>query len=70
MATATTSGAGTLPSPCNGLCRLDQATGWCLGCARTMDEISAWPRVGDPERAVMLARLPERLQQLTASRKR
>ncbi|MEM8878798.1 MAG: DUF1289 domain-containing protein, partial [Pseudomonadota bacterium] len=29
-------------SPCVGLCRLDEATGYCLGCARTGDEIADW----------------------------
>ena len=36
-------------SPCIGVCRLDDATGFCLGCARTGEEIATW---GDlpPER--------------------
>ena len=31
-----------LPSPCVGVCRLDPETGWCLGCARTADELVLW----------------------------
>jgi predicted Fe-S protein YdhL (DUF1289 family) len=31
-----------LPSPCVGICRLDEATGWCLGCARNTSEIGRW----------------------------
>ncbi len=29
-------------SPCTGVCRMDAATGWCVGCRRTIDEIVAW----------------------------
>jgi len=33
---------GMLPSPCVGICRLDDATGWCLGCARDTNELASW----------------------------
>ena len=36
-------------SPCIGVCRLDEATGFCLGCARTGEEIATWGRL-PPER--------------------
>lgn len=32
----------TTASPCIGICKLDDATGFCLGCARTGDEIADW----------------------------
>lgn len=47
-------------SPCTNVCQLDPRTGWCRGCARTMDEISRWPHANDDERRAILARLPER----------
>ena len=31
-----------LPSPCINVCRMDDATGWCVGCLRTLDEIALW----------------------------
>jgi predicted Fe-S protein YdhL (DUF1289 family) len=31
-----------VPTPCNSVCRIDPATGWCEGCLRTLDEIAAW----------------------------
>ena len=31
-----------VPSPCIGVCRIDDATGLCAGCWRTLDEIAAW----------------------------
>ena len=29
-------------SPCNSVCRMDAASGWCEGCLRTLDEIADW----------------------------
>ena len=29
-------------SPCTGICRIDEHTGWCEGCLRTLDEIAGW----------------------------
>jgi len=48
-------------SPCVGLCRLDETTGWCLGCGRTGAEIGAWRAAGEDERGAILATLSERL---------
>ncbi|UTH74524.1 cysteine-rich CWC family protein [Chromobacterium sp. IIBBL 290-4] len=31
-----------VPSPCVGVCRLDDSGGTCVGCRRTLDEIAAW----------------------------
>ncbi|WP_156254575.1 DUF1289 domain-containing protein [Sandarakinorhabdus oryzae] len=50
----------SVASPCTNVCQLDQRTGWCIGCRRTMDEISRWPHANDDERRAILARLPER----------
>ncbi len=34
----------TIPpeSPCVNICRIDENTGWCDGCWRTLDEIIVW----------------------------
>jgi predicted Fe-S protein YdhL (DUF1289 family) len=48
------------PSPCNGICQIAPKTGWCLGCARTMDEIAAWPTMTAVEKQAVLDRLPPR----------
>jgi hypothetical protein len=53
-------------SPCTGVCRMDAATGWCLGCARTIDEIAAWSTLDDAARRAVWLRLPPRQQQLRA----
>ncbi len=33
---------GPLPSPCIGICVMDQDSGLCKGCQRTIDEIIDW----------------------------
>jgi predicted Fe-S protein YdhL (DUF1289 family) len=51
-------------SPCVAVCRMDAATGWCLGCARTIDEIAAWGALGDEARLAVRALLPARRAEL------
>lgn len=51
-------------SPCSNVCRMDAASGWCEGCARTIEEIAAWGGASDAERRAILARLPQRRVQL------
>jgi hypothetical protein len=46
-----------IASPCISVCRLDPATGWCVGCLRTIDEIAAWGTLGDARRAQVMAEL-------------
>ena len=47
-------------SPCTNVCQISPRTGWCKGCARTMDEITRWPHANDDERRAILAQLPKR----------
>jgi predicted Fe-S protein YdhL (DUF1289 family) len=51
---------GMLPSPCVGICRLDDATGWCLGCARDTNELASWRTLSPAEQARIWADLPRR----------
>jgi predicted Fe-S protein YdhL (DUF1289 family) len=39
--------ATVVPSPCISVCRMDAASGLCVGCLRTLDEIAAWGTLGD-----------------------
>ena len=52
-----------VPSPCTSVCRMDPATGWCLGCWRTLDEIAAWGGLPEPGRRAVWARIEGRLQE-------
>lgn len=36
-----------VPSPCISVCRMQEASGLCEGCHRTLDEIAAWSRLDD-----------------------
>ncbi len=50
----------TVPSPCINICTLDTACGLCLGCARTLQEISDWPNLDDAGKRAVWARIAER----------
>jgi predicted Fe-S protein YdhL (DUF1289 family) len=52
--------ARDVASPCINVCRIDQRTGWCEGCWRTVPEITRWPIASDDERRRILAALPGR----------
>lgn len=52
------------PSPCVKVCVIDEASGWCVGCGRSGDEIAAWPKMNAPEKRDLLIRLPARVEAL------
>lgn len=51
-------------SPCIKVCRMDAASGLCLGCTRTLDEIAAWAQASDSERRAIVQQLPARRARL------
>jgi predicted Fe-S protein YdhL (DUF1289 family) len=53
-------GSAKIQSPCTGICQIDPATGWCVGCARTLDEIVRWGTTDAADRAAVMAELPAR----------
>lgn len=54
-------------SPCTGVCKLDEDTGWCLGCARSGDEIADWRTTSARGRSAVWDAIPSRLSQLGVS---
>ena len=44
-------------SPCINICQMHAASGWCVGCLRTLDEIAAWGSLDDTGRRQVLQRL-------------
>ncbi len=38
---------GAVPSPCISVCRMDEQSGLCEGCQRTIDEIVRWGSADD-----------------------
>ncbi|HMR31327.1 MAG TPA: DUF1289 domain-containing protein [Geminicoccaceae bacterium] len=53
-----------LASPCVGVCRLDERTGWCLGCGRSAVELAAWRDLDEEARERLWRQLPGRRQRL------
>ncbi|MEJ6784605.1 DUF1289 domain-containing protein [Aminobacter sp. Piv2-1] len=51
-----------IESPCILVCSIDMATGYCFGCGRTRDEISAWIEMTPETRRAVMAQLPARLE--------
>ena len=52
--------AAAVASPCINLCRMHEATGWCEGCLRTLDEIAGWSGLDDKVRRTVLQDLRSR----------
>ena len=53
-------GADHVPSPCISVCTMDAASGVCVGCCRTLDEIAAWSVLDADAKRAVLAALPAR----------
>ena len=49
-----------IASPCNKVCVMNEATGLCRGCHRTLDEIARWATMSDEERRRVMTELSER----------
>lgn len=47
-------------SPCIGVCSMDDSTGLCLGCYRTMDEIQQWWDLSNVQKQVVVELSSER----------
>jgi uncharacterized protein len=58
-----------IQSPCTKICVLDQKSGLCIGCGRTLDEIGQWLSLSEPERSRVMGELPRRLAALKTDSK-
>ena len=58
-----------IETPCDKICILDDASGLCRGCGRSLDEIASWTTYSAAERARVMAHLPQRLAPLRAERR-
>ena len=52
--------AAGVASPCISVCQMHAASGWCVGCLRTLDEIATWGSLDDSGRRLVLQRLGAR----------
>ena len=55
-----------VPSPCVSVCRMDDASGLCVGCWRTLDEIAAWATLGDEAKRAVWQHIEQRQAELPA----
>jgi len=58
----------TLPSPrvaspCINVCSIDETTGLCAGCLRSLDEIAAWSVLTDEERRAVWEAIAKRARE-------
>lgn len=49
-----------IQSPCINICVIHPAARICTGCLRSIDEITAWSKISNDERADIMSALPER----------
>jgi prolyl-tRNA editing enzyme YbaK/EbsC (Cys-tRNA(Pro) deacylase)/predicted Fe-S protein YdhL (DUF1289 family) len=52
--------ASAPPSPCISVCRMDEVSGLCVGCLRSLDEIAAWSSLSPPVRRGIWQAIAER----------
>lgn len=52
--------AHNVPSPCISYCRMDEASGLCQGCFRTLQEITQWSRMDDGAKRAVWAAVEQR----------
>ncbi|MGR3812597.1 MAG: DUF1289 domain-containing protein [Cognatishimia activa] len=57
-----------IDSPCIQICVIHPTERICTGCYRSIDEIGAWSKFSDDERAEIMAELPDRARRLKKRR--
>jgi predicted Fe-S protein YdhL (DUF1289 family) len=58
-----------IESPCVKVCVLHPASGLCVGCYRTGEEIAAWSSMTPEARRSVMAALPERAPRVRGNRR-
>jgi predicted Fe-S protein YdhL (DUF1289 family) len=49
-----------IETPWIGICSLDAASGLCIGCGRTVEEIASWARLAPEQRRKIMVELAGR----------
>ena len=62
--------ADAVASPCVSVCVMDAASGLCIGCWRTLDEIAAWGSLDTDAKRAVLAAIRERRARSTSANDR
>ena len=53
-----------ITSPCIGVCAVSEASGYCQGCYRTIEEIRGWWDMTSEQQRDLLAALEQRMGEL------
>jgi predicted Fe-S protein YdhL (DUF1289 family) len=57
-----------IATPCVKVCIVDGASGLCLGCYRSLQEIGGWSGLTEDQRAAVMAELPSRRSRIDPSK--
>jgi uncharacterized protein len=57
-----------IETPCTQVCVVHPASGLCIGCGRSIDEIARWIDYDAAERARIMAQLPSRLAAMKSAK--
>ena len=63
-------GGRGVPSPCCSVCEMNERSGLCEGCYRTIDEIIAWSTMADDAKRRVWQLLPARKQAVAEKAKK
>jgi predicted Fe-S protein YdhL (DUF1289 family) len=56
----------TVESPCINICKLNTGGEYCLGCYRTLDDLSRWSKADDREKQQILDLARGRMEKMAA----
>lgn len=54
---------GACASPCQSICQMHAASGWCEGCLRSIDEIATWAALDEGDQRAIWSQIPQRMAQ-------
>jgi len=57
-------------SPCVKVCVMHPKANICMGCYRSIDEISNWAKMARPERLALMETLPKRASRIKGKRRK
>jgi len=57
-------------SPCTNICAIDYNVGFCMGCKRTIKEITHWPNLSNIDRKKILLKILDRKFLISKDRKK
>ncbi len=59
-----------IETPCIRICTLDPGSGLCIGCGRTLDEITRWGSLSSADRREIMRELHRRLASISSPKLR